>query len=163
MLSYAYRFRKFLPAGNSQWAGRNSCAACAGTARTNLLRRTDIQHDPCSTGGRRFGSCRAGSGGPAGCASGGRVLVGVWLFLVTVFMVAEQPASADDAVASLLSEVDDTGVTDVDYHIEISGKIITPSADGDREFALKSTGEFRLRNHPFPSDAGGPFSLPYPD
>ena len=88
-----------------------------------------------------------------------RDVIRVGLLPVTVFVSVQQLTLAGDDAVSLVSEVNVSRVTDVDYSIEISGKIVTPSAAGDQQFPLKSTGEFQFQNHPFPSDAAAPFSL----
>lgn len=72
--------------------------------------------------------------------------------------ILTRPALTFDGSGTPLT-VDLSLATDVEYSIDISGSILTPSADGPLRFPLTSTGSFRFRNQPFPSDLDGPFSL----
>ncbi|APZ95433.1 hypothetical protein [Fuerstiella marisgermanici] len=74
---------------------------------------------------------------------------------LAVFSI-QSPSVADDATSLT---IDRDVATTIDYDVQITGEIVTPSADGARRFPLKSSGEFQFRNEPFPTDLGGPFSL----
>ena len=75
---------------------------------------------------------------------------------VVVFIICTTNGLADEP---LRLTVDPQRTTKVSYEIQISGEIITPSADGPRRFPLKSTGQFKFHNQPHPTDLGGPFTL----
>lgn len=66
---------------------------------------------------------------------------------------------ADEPVLSSALAIDQAKATDVRFELSVSGHMITPSADGQQRFPLRSTGKFDFRHDPFPTELGGPFTL----
>ena len=72
-------------------------------------------------------------------------------------LVLTDRAQPDDKPVRLA--IRPTAPTDVDYSIDISGEVITPSVNSQIRLPLKSEGSLRFRNLPYPTQLGGPFTL----
>lgn len=78
---------------------------------------------------------------------------------LAVLATAATSVFAFDESVRLAASLNTSATTDVDYEINISGQIITPSEDGPNQFPLSSKGVFRFEQSLAAATAKGPASI----
>ncbi len=90
-----------------------------------------------------------------------RIVLPLLICMIATGLTTERAVgqSATDEAVLLLPEIVAPLTTTVDYQLQISGEITTPSENGPQRFPLQSTGLFQFQNCTFPSTDGGRFAL----